>query len=204
MATIDKRVDDYIDKAKPFAQPILIHLRNLVHKACPGVEETMKWSFPHFDYKGEMMCSMASFKEHAVFGFWKAAIMDDPDGILGDTESAMGHFGKLKTLKDIPPSKVMIKYIKQAVKLNDEGVKLPSRKKVPTKEQAVVEAPPALLRALKQNKKANKTWMAFSNSCRKEYIEWITEAKTEATREKRLGTTLEWLEEGKERNWKYK
>lgn len=200
MPSSDPRIDAYIEKAQPFAQPILKHLRQLVHKACPPVEETMKWSFPHFDYKGEMMCSMASFKQHAVFGFWKAALMQDP--VLKETaasEVAMGHLGKITSLKDLPPDKQIIAWIKEAMDLNDRGVKV-EKKPVVKKEVAI---PAFITAALQKNKAAWKVWDAFAPSHRKEYVQWITEAKTEATRDKRLQQTIEWVAEGKGRNWKY-
>ena len=196
----DIRIDNYISKSAAFAQPILKHLRQLVHKACPGVEETMKWSFPHFDYKGSM-CSMASFKNHCAFGFWKGAIMKDSDGVLHEQgNSGMGSLGKITSLKDLPNDKTLIAYIKEAIQLNEDGVKLPPRKKTEQKDLLV---PSSLATALKKNKKAQTVFEAFSPSHKKEYIEWITEAKTEETRNKRMATALEWLAEGKSRNWKY-
>lgn len=201
MAKTDKKIDAYIEKAQPFAQPILKHLRALVHKACPEVEETIKWSFPHFDYKGEMMCSMASFKQHCAFGFWKAALMKDKSLVeTARSEVAMGHLGKITSLKDLPSDKILTGYIKEAMKLNDDGIKLPPKPKVAAKP---VETPPELTIALKRNKTAKATFEAFSASHRKEYIQWITEAKTEATKEKRIEQAIEMLAEGKSRNWKY-
>jgi uncharacterized protein YdeI (YjbR/CyaY-like superfamily) len=201
MGKRDKKIDAYIEKAQPFARPILNHLRELVHKACPGTEEKMKWSFPHFDYKGQMMCSMAGFKQHCVFGFWKASLMKDKSLVaMAKTEVAMGHLGRITSLKDLPPDKVLKGYIKEAMKLNDEGVKLPARAKTPS---APVVVPPELTAALKKNKTAWETFEAFSNSHKKEYIQWITEAKTESTREKRLEQAIEMMAEGKNRNWKY-
>lgn len=196
----DPRIDNYISKSAAFAQPILKHLRQLVHKACPGVEETMKWSFPHFDYKGSM-CSMASFKNHCAFGFWKGAIMKDSDGVLHERgNTGMGSLGKITSLKDLPNDKTLIAYIKQAVQLNEEGVKLPPRKKTEQKDLLV---PANLAIALRKNKKAQTVFEEFSPSHKREYIEWITEAKTEATREKRVESAIEMLMEGKTRNWKY-
>lgn len=204
MSAKDKRIDVYIAKAQPFAQPILKHLRKIVHKACPEVEETMKWSFPHFDYKGEMMCSMAAFKQHAVFDFWKAKLLNDPKGYLqkrsSEGGSAMGHFGRITSLNDLPPDKVIVDFIKQAMQLNDKGIKLPSKPKEKKKELTI---PQYFLTLLEKNKKALATFEAFSYSHKKEYIEWITEAKTDETREKRMKTALEWLSKGKPRNWKY-
>ncbi len=201
MATKDKRVDAYIAKSADFAKPILTHLRELVHKACPEVEETMKWSFPHFDYKG-MMCSMASFKQHCAFGFWKASLMKDKTLVKNaKSETAMGHLGKITSLKDLPSDKVLIGYIKEAAKLNDEGAKLPQKPKSTEKKELVV--PDYFLKVMKKNKKAFQTFDSFSYSNKKEYVEWITEAKTEETRAKRMETAVEWMAEGKPRNWKY-
>ncbi len=203
MAKKDPRIDAYIEnKAKDFAKPILRHLREVVHKACPDVEETMKWSFPHFDYKGEMMCGIAAFKEHMAFGFWKGSIMKDPDKILDvQREQAMGHFGRITSMKDLPFDKIMIKYIKEAMRLNDEGIKLPS--KVKSKEKKELVVPDYFTKALSKNKAAKKVFDEFSYSKKKDYVEWLTEAKTEATRDKRMETALEWLAEGKARHWKY-
>ena len=197
----DPRIDAYIDKSAAFAKPILNHLRQLIHKACPQVEETMKWSFPHFDYKGEMMCSMASFKQHCSFGFWKASLMKDP--VLVETaksEVAMGHLGKITTLKDLPSDKQLTAWIKEAMKLNDEGVKVKKEKPVPTKE---IPVPADLIAALKKNKKAFAIFEQFPPSHKKEYIQWIEEAKREETRKKRIEQTVEWVAENKQRNWKY-
>lgn len=191
----------YIEKSKEFAQPVLEHIRLLVHQACPEVEEKMKWSFPNFEYKKSILCSMASFKEHCSFGFWLGGLMDDPDGILNKVgETAMGQLGRIKSLQDLPPDTVMIKYIHQAMTLVDQGVKL--TKKEPVKKTDI-EIPEVLIDALKTSDKARMTFEQFSPSNKKEYIEWIKDAKSEATRIKRLETTIEWLEEGKVRNWKY-
>lgn len=201
MPTTDPRIDAYINKAEDFAKPILLHIRKLVHTACPDITETMKWSFPHFEYKG-VVCSMASFKQHCAFGFWKAAIMQDPNNILQTKDrGAMGHFDRITTIRDLPADKIMIAYIKEAVTLNEKGVKLPSKPKADPK---TLEIPAYITTALKKNKKAYSTFESFPYSHKKEYISWITEAKTEPTREKRIATMLEWLEEGKDRNWKYR
>lgn len=201
MGKKNDRVDTYIAKSQEFAKPILIHIRKLVHEACPEVEEKMKWSFPHFDYKGAMMCSMASFKSHCAFGFWKASIMKDRHKIMSQGgETAMGHFGRITRLSDLPDDKILIEYIKEAVRLNDEGVSVPSK---PKKEKKELEIPVYLLEAVGRNKKALKTFENFSYTNQKEYVEWITEAKSDDTRQKRLKTAVEWLAEGKPRNWKY-
>ncbi len=198
----DKRIDAYIMNAQRFAQPILNHLRELIHVACPGVQETMKWSFPHFEYNGSILCSMASFKKHCAFGFWKASVMKDPHELFELKErTAMGHLGRIESMDDLPSDKILISYIKEAAKLNKEGVKLPSKAKPITK--ASIEPPDYMLKALNKNKKAWSNFEAFSPGQKKEYIEWIAGAKTEATRSKRVSDMLEWVEEGKIRNWKY-
>jgi uncharacterized protein YdeI (YjbR/CyaY-like superfamily) len=200
MGNKDKRVDAYISKSEEFAKPILIHLRNLVHAACPDIQETIKWSFPHFDYKG-MLCSMASFKQHCAFGFWKTTLMKDAKEMIGKNEYAMGHLGKIMSMKDLPPDKKITAWIKEAVKLNDDNVKLPERKKTASKKE--IEIPDALQKAFTKNKVATTTFNNFSPSHKFEYLEWITEAKTEETKNKRIATTIEWLTEGKSRHWKY-
>ena len=198
MATKDPRVDAYIAKSAAFARPILVHLRAVIHAACPDVEETMKWSFPHFQHHG-ILCSMAAFKEHCAFGFWKGALMVTPEVDAG--AMGMGQFGRITSLKDLPAKKVLAGYVKQAMQLNAEGVKVPGRKRKTAKAEIAVPADFAAL--LKKNKAARTAFEAFSPSHRREYLEWITEAKQEATRQRRMATTLEWLAEGKSRNWKY-
>lgn len=197
----DNRIDSYIARSEDFAKPVLNHLRKLVHKACPGVTETMKWSFPHFDYKG-IMCAMASFKQHCAFGFWKASLMSDTRLLqMAKSEAAMGHLGKIKSLADLPSDKILIEYIREAARLNEEGVKVVRKPKVTVRKNLVI--PPLFKKALAKGKQAQMTFDEFSYTNKKEYIDWITEAKTEATRDKRITTAIEWLEEGKVRNWKY-
>jgi len=198
MPTTDPFVDAYIEKSREFARPILKHIRALVHEVCPDVVETRKWSFPHFDYKG-MMCSMAAFKEHCAFNFWKQSLLDQ--NAFPAEKTAMGSFGRITKLADLPDDKTMKKLISDAVKLNDDGIKVNKAKPAAVKKELVV--PAVLLEALAQNDKAAETFNNFPPSCRKEYAEWITEAKTDATRDKRLAATIEWLSEGKRRNWKY-
>ena len=195
MGTRDPRVDAYIKKAPAFAAPILEHIRAVVHDACPEVEEGMKWSVPHFDYKG-MMCGMASFKHYVTFGFWKSSL------VLGTEKQEGGadQFGKLTKVSDLPSKKVMTGYIKKAMKLNDEGTKVEKPKRAPKPEIAV---PAYINTALGRNKKAKAQFDAFSPSHRREYVEWITEAKSDETRNRRLAQAIEWMSEGKPRNWKY-
>jgi uncharacterized protein YdeI (YjbR/CyaY-like superfamily) len=200
MAKKDPRIDAYILKSKDFAKPVLIHIRELVHKTCPDVEEKMKWSFPHFDYKGEMMCSMAAFKEHCAFGFWKASLMKDAVKMKDGNEEAMGHYGRITSVKQLPPDKIIIANIKEAMKMNEEGIKLPAKKKTEIKDVVI---PSDLMKALSKNKNAKLAFEKFSPSNKKEYAEWIQEAKTEDTKNKRINTAVEWISEGKSRNWKY-
>lgn len=200
MGTKDPRVDAYIERAQPFAQPILRHLRKVVHTACPDVQETMKWSFPHFDYKG-IFCAMAGFKQHCTFGFWKGALLrDSVKGMPTGGEKAMGQFGRIAALGDLPADKVLIGIVQAAAKLNDDGVSAPPRKPRP---KAPLRVPPYFTAALKKNKKALAAFGALPPSHRREYVQWITEAKTEETRDRRMATALEWIAEGKGRNWKY-
>jgi uncharacterized protein YdeI (YjbR/CyaY-like superfamily) len=201
MPATDKRIDAYIAKSADFAKPILTHLRQLVHKACPDATETVKWGMPFFEYSGAILCNMAAFKQHCSFGLWNAPLLKDPEGILHvKDKNAMGQFDRITSLKDLPSDKILIAYLKEAAQLNEKGIKKPVAKKAPKPELPV---PPELAAALKKNKKAKTMFDDFSPSHRREYIEWITEAKTEATREKRVATTIEWLEEGKSRMWKY-
>ena len=197
MGKKDPRVDAYIAEAGEFARPILTRLRDAVHTGCPEVEETMKWSFPHFVYKG-MLCSMASFKAHAAFGFWKGSL------ILGDkakNAEAMGQLGRLTTVSDLPPKRVLATYIRKAVDLNEAGVKVPRQAKRAAPK--AVRVPADLAAALNKSHKARSTFAGFSPSHKREYIDWITEAKNLDTRARRLRTAIEWMAEGKARNWKY-
>ncbi|HLG34846.1 MAG TPA: YdeI/OmpD-associated family protein [Bacteroidia bacterium] len=201
----DKRIDEYISNAQPFAQPILKHLRELVHKANPEVTETIKWGMPSFEYKGPYF-GIASFKQHCVAGFWKHKLLKDPKGYLGEIKShggeAMGNLGRMTSINDLPPDKVMLGFFKQAKKLNDDGVKMERPKAKLRKE---IPMPKEFASALSKNKKASRFWRdeKFPPSHKREYLEWITEAKTEETKNNRIATTLGWLSEGKSRNWKY-
>ena len=198
MATKDPRIDAYIAKSADFAKPILKHLRKVVHAGCPGVVETMKWSMPHFDYKG-VMCGMAAFKEHCAFGFWKESLVFNGDKAAEKT--AMGSFGCIKTLADLPSERTLIGYVKKAAALNEAGIKTPGRTQPKKKEPLAV--PDDFRAALKKNAKARKTFENFPPSKRREYLEWVTGAKREETRHERLATSIEWMAAGKTRHWKY-
>ena len=197
MPSRDPRIDAYIGKARPFAQPILKRIRKAVHAACPAVTETIKWSMPAFEYKGPLV-GMAAFKGHCALGFWKASLMKSvPEG---KRDQAMGHFGRFESIDDVPSEPALVKMVKEAVALNDAGVKVARKKAAP---KPPPKAPADLLAALKTNAKARAAWQAFPPSHQREYVEWITEAKTDATRSRRLETAVGWIAEGKGRNWKY-
>ena len=206
MGKKDPRVDAYIAKSADFAKPILTHLREMIHKTCPTVEETMKWSFPHFLYKGPVdrsprnLCSMAGFKQHCAFGFWYAA-MSDSASREAETGTAMGQYGRIGALTDLPKDKVLAQQIRDVVKIHDSGVK--PRGTPRSTEKKELEIPDYLTAALKKNKKAMSTFTGFNYSHKKDYVEWLSEAKTDDTRNKRLLTAIEWMSEGKPRNWKY-
>ncbi|MEP6698112.1 MAG: YdeI/OmpD-associated family protein [Verrucomicrobiota bacterium] len=198
MATKDPRIDAYIAKAPAFAKPILKHLRKVVHAGCPNVEETIKWSMPHFDHKG-ILAGMAAFKQHCAFGFWKGSLVID-DGRAAE-KTGMGSFGCIKSIADLPNEKTLAGYVKKAAALNEAGIKGPGRTQPKKREPLAV--PPDFAAALKKNAKARKTFQAFAPSKQRDYLEWVTEAKREETRGERLATSIEWLAEGKARHWKY-
>lgn len=197
MAQRDQRVDDYIAKAQPFARPILTRLRATVHEACPGVAETIKWRMPSFEYRG-MLCHMAAFKQHCVFGFWKG---EQLLGASSRNAEAMGDFGRLTSVDDLPSRARLKDLVNQAMRLNEAGVTRTPRRTAAKKK--TVRVPADLRAALSRNRRAAEHFAAFPPSHRREYIEWITEAKAEATRARRLATAMEWLADGKSRNWKY-
>ena len=195
MGKRDPRVDMYIASSADFAKPILSHIRTLVHEACPQVEETMKWGMPHFEDEG-ILCGMASFKEHCAFHLWKGSL------IVGDgPREAMGQFGRITKVSDLPSKKILTGYIKQVMKLRENGVKNPARSK--PKKRASFVVPIELASALKKNKKAAAAFKGFPPSHKREYADWISEAKREETRKRRVDTAVEWMAEGKSRNWKY-
>jgi len=196
----DPRIDQYIAAAADFARPILKHLRALVHQGCPEVEETMKWSFPHFMHRG-ILCSMAAFKQHCSFGFWKRDLLAAAHPGLKLSDEAMGQFGRIQSMADLPSDKVLIQCVKEAVRLNEAGVPTPARRPPKVRRELVV--PDDLQAALRKNKRALASFEGFNYSNKKEYVEWITEAKRDETRQRRLLTTLQWLAQGKPRHWKY-
>ncbi len=198
MTKTDKRVDAYIAKSAEFAQPILRELRAIIHEGCPEATETIKWGMPFFEYKGPV-CYLAAFKHHCGFGFWRGTnAMEDS----AKSDEAMGQLGRITSVKELPPKRVLLQYLKKAMQSKDSAAETPAKAKPrpPRKEVAV---PAYFSAALKKNKKALATFEAFTPGKRKDYVEWITEAKTDETRERRIKTSLEWLAEGKSRNWKY-
>jgi uncharacterized protein YdeI (YjbR/CyaY-like superfamily) len=206
MEQYDHRIDAYIGKKPAFAQPILIHLRELVHSVSPQITETIKWGHPFFEYRGTL-ANMAAFKEHCAFGLWGSSGIIDPHGVIhraGEKESA-GNFGRITQLRDLPPDEILTDFVRQAMALNEKSEKSPARKaaaaaKVP---KAEIPVPDYFIAALGENTKALAAFHTLSPSHKREYLEWIIDAKTEATRQKRVETAMEWMAEGKSRNWKY-
>ncbi len=201
MKKTDPRIDAYIGKAAEFAKPILKHLRKMVRKGCPGAEETMKWSMPSFTYGGKILCGMAAFKEHCGFWFWHRGMSAVLRADGRKTAPGMGTFGRVTSLKDLPSDKKLALYIKKAAALNESDA--PARPRPVKRSAPPLAVPEDLAAGLKKNKAAAATYEKFGPGRRKEYIDWITEAKRDETRQKRVATTLEWLAEGKSRNWKY-
>lgn len=191
MPKTDQRIDTYIAKAAAFAQPILTRVRSMVHEGAPDCEETLKWGHPAFVHNG-LLCGMVAFKEHCTVHFWKGELLA-PDG-------AGLEIGKLTSVKDLPPKSEFVAQVKRAVELNDSGVKVP---RPAAKPKEPIRLPPDLRRALAEDGKARETYERLSPSHRREYIEWITEAKQDATRARRVAQAVEWMAEGKPRNWKY-
>ena len=200
MASRDPRVDAYIAKSVEFSRPILTHLRDTVHSAVPGAEETIKWGMPFFMYNGRILCSMAAFKAHAAFLFWKGSQVVEPSANRND--EGMGQFGRLTKVSDLPGKKVLTGYIKKAVTMHAELAKSPPKPK-PRAAKPPIPMPASFKSALGKDKKAKAAFEKLSPSHRREYLEWITEAKTDTTRDKRIATSIEWIASGKSRNWKY-
>jgi hypothetical protein len=198
MGTRDPRLDAYITRSAPFARPILRHLRAVVHAGCPGVEETIKWGMPFFVYHG-ILCHMAAFKQHVAFGMWKgrSLIAARHDR----SEEAMGNFGRIRRRSDLPPKRLLVGYVRKAAALREaEPAAKAARRKRPRR---VVRVPVDLAAALRKHARARRAFDGFGPSHRREYVEWITGAKREETRARRLNQAVEWMAEGKPRNWKY-
>jgi uncharacterized protein YdeI (YjbR/CyaY-like superfamily) len=199
MPARDKRIDAFIAKAQPFAKPILTHIRDLVHAVCPDVEESIKWGMPAFSYHGTLLI-VGAFREHVAVNFWKGKSIFGDDKPAQEREG-MGSLGKIHSLDELPNDRLFKSYLKKAVEYNVEHEKSPL--KVARKRKPDLAVPPYLSAALLKNKKAGAGFDGLTPGKRREYIEWLEEAKTEATRDKRLEQTLEWVAEGKSRNWKY-
>ncbi|MGU3374333.1 YdeI/OmpD-associated family protein [Chryseobacterium sp. M5A1_1a] len=200
MEKYSPKIDSYIEKSQDFAKSILNYIRETVHEYCPDAEETMKWSFPHFIYKGKNLCAMASFKQHCTFGFWLEKEMKTMQEITQDIEkNSMFSLGKITKIEDLPSKPQLKKAILEAMELTEMGVTM--KKATPSKTE--MEIPDYFQVALHAHSKALVFFEKASPSFRKEYIMWIVEAKTEATRNKRMEQALEWISEGKGRNWKY-
>lgn len=196
---LNPNVTDYNDSVEPFARPIVKRLRAIFLRADKRLVENVKWGVPSYEYKG-LVGGYASFKHHVAWGLWKSSLLKDPQGAIGLAKASIMSAGKITSVKDIPPDKHLIDLIKQAIELNEKGIKL---KKPKAKKKPEAKVPTDLRQALDRNEKAAEAFENFSPSCRREYIEWITEAKTDATREKRLLQAIEWMAEGKKRNWKH-
>jgi hypothetical protein len=197
MPTTDKRVDAYIAKAGDFAKPILERIRETVHEACPECEETLKWGMPTFMHHG-ILCGMAAFKAYVTFGFWKGSLIERSDGSTAPV--GMGNAERLTKVGDLPSKRELISLVKQAMKLNEAGVKVAKRA---AKSKPPAKVPGYFAAALRKNKKAHAVFDAFSPSAKREYITWLTDAKSEETRDRRLAQAVQWISEGKQRNWKY-
>lgn len=198
MATTDPRVDAYIERAAAFAQPILAHLRSVVHSGCPAAAETIKWGMPFFMHGGRILANMAAFKQHCSFGFWNGREAAEHC----KSDQAMGQFGRITALTDLPPQRELVRIVTEAAALMDAGAKMPRAPKRDATKPSL-EMLPKLSAALAHNSAARKTFEGFAPSQQREYIEWIGEAKRAETRTRRLAQTLEWLAEGKPRHWKY-
>jgi uncharacterized protein YdeI (YjbR/CyaY-like superfamily) len=196
MAKTDPRVDAFIETKAAFAQPILRHIRGVVHRACPEVEETIKWGMPSFTYKEQILAGMAAFKEHATLGFWRSKEVTGTD----ETESAMGQFGRLTSVDDLPDDATLEAMVRKAAALIDSGTRAPRPLKHP---KPALETPDDLGAALGASPAAQATYNGFPPGQKREYLEWVAEAKRPETRAKRIAQAVEWMAEGKRRNWKY-
>ena len=196
MGKRDPRIDAYIAKQKDFAKPIMKYLRDVIHEGCPDVEETLKWSSPSFMHHG-LMCGFAGFKEHAIFGFWKhTLLLKTKQG-----ERAAGSYGRLTSMDDLPPKRVLLDLVKKAMVLNEKGTVAPRLRSMKAKKSIPMHA--SFKAALAKSKKAAAQFADFSPSKKLEYLEWIADAKADDTRARRVAQAVEWIAEGKSRNWKY-
>ena len=197
MLTVDPRIDAYIAKSAAFAQPLLAYVREVVHAACPEVEETLKWGMPSFTWRGKILCGMAAFKQHVTLWFREGR------AVVGDEASreAMGQFGRITKQSELPGKRELAGFVKQAMARVEAGAAAPAKKKPAPKP--ALDVPDDLSAALRRNAKARATFDGFAPGYRRDYIEWIVDAKREDTRQRRIAQAVEWLAEGKTRNWKY-
>lgn len=202
MSQFNPQFDEYIEKSADFARPIMEYLREIIHETCPDVEEIMKWAIPHFDYKGDMMCILAGYKNHCSFSLYKAELMSDAK-IIASVKAGqkMGYMDKIKSLSDLPAKEILVAYIKEAMALNENGVK---KAKPVSEKPKVIEVPDYFAEILAATPPVKEIFESKSPSYRKDYLVWIIDAKTEATRQKRIEQSLEWIAEGKDRFWQYK
>jgi hypothetical protein len=199
MGAKDPRVDAYIARSPDFARPILVHIRALVHAACPAVVETIKWGMPYFEHRG-VLCSMASFRAHCAFGFWHPDMRAATEG--AKAAQAMGQFGRIAKISDLPRDAAFKALVRKAVQLNEWGVK--PRRAAKADERTPVVVPEDLAAALAQHGGARATFEGFSDGRKREYVDWIVESRRDETRRKRLATAIEWMAEGKEKEWRYR
>jgi len=205
-ASSNPAVDAYIDQAKPFAIPILLHLRKLIHRACPQVEESIKWSRPFFLHRNSILCNISAFTHHCSIGFWGeeiSSVLREADALRA---GAMGSLGRVTSISDLPDDKLLLAWLKQAVAFIDSGnytSPIKARQKVVKAPKAVPQMATDFLESLSGNKQASDAYATFSPSYKREYLEWITTAKRPETRATRIATAVVWIAEGKQRNWKY-
>jgi hypothetical protein len=195
MATTDPRIDAYIAKQGDFARPILTWIRAQMHAASPDIGEAIKWGMPFFTYQDRPLANMAAFKAHASFGFWDRAGM-----ATGKEGEAMGQYGRLTSLADLPPEAEFCALVQAALAPIAAG---DAPKRVRGAPKPDLPVPDALAQALADDALATATWDGFPPGCRREYSEWIGEAKRPETRDKRVAQTIAQLREGKKMNWKY-
>jgi len=191
----DPRVDDYIERQADFARPILEHIRAIIHAASPDIDEAIKWGMPAFTYKGKQLAGMAAFKAHATLGFWNRGAVRGEAAKSG----AMGDFGRITSIADLPGEAELTALVHKAMALIDAGAK-PVRNKT---AKPGLEMPDDLAAALAANPAAQATYDGFPPSCRREYLEWVIEAKRPETRARRIAQAVAMMAEGKRRNWKY-
>jgi len=198
--------DEYLERCEPFAAPILARIRKAMHQACPEIEETMKWNAPHFEHHG-LIAGVAAFKRHVRLIFWRGKELTAPAGSFARVgRTGMGAL-RLEQLSDLPPQRVLVKYAKQAAKLNESAARAPQRgtgRTAARRAQRPISAPRDLAAALRKNARARCTFDDFSATHRREYVEWIEAAKRDTTRASRIEQAVAWMAEGKSRNWKYR